>query len=318
MGFTLISIIVFSIFTVVCSAEDSTIGESGIYIFRPTANIITEWGPGSGSGYTEVDDITPDETSSYIGTSVNGKMDVYSITLQTVVGLKNITVFSRFITDFIGSKFCLLLYEKTNSIISYSPSIQLSKTGSWQTISYTWEINPFTGIVWNESDIYNLGIGICAEYCDHYGAVFCTQAYLEVAYFIPDPSDDDDNENPPEDEDENPSDDEVPTIEKLIEQVMLLNIPKRLKDRLISVLKKGNRFLNKNKLRNVINGLDAFIKLINRFQKRDKITEAEATQLTNTAKQIIDDFKENFNSKKIKVRNTQKIKVGSKGQLERS
>jgi hypothetical protein len=319
MGFTLVIILLVSIFTVVCSAEITSASESGINIFRPTGNIITEWGPGSGTGYSEVDDDVPDETGSYIGTSVNGKMDIYSITSQTITGLKNVTVFSRFITDFIGSKFCLLLYDETSSSISYSTPIQLSKTGTWQTISYTWETNPFTTEIWNESDINNLGIGICADYCDHYGAVFCTQTYLEVAYFIPDPPDDDgDNETPPpDDNDTNSSDDEDPTIEGLIEQVMLLNIPKRLKRRLISKLKRAIKFLNRDKLRRAINRLNAFIRLVNRLIKRDKLTETEATKLTELANQIIDNLWENLDADNIKVKCSQRFKTKVKNYLRK-
>jgi len=313
MGFTLICILMLSIFTVVCSAENSMTGEGGIVIFKPIGNVIVEWGPGSGSGYTEVDDDVPDETGTYVGTSVNGKTDVYSITPQTILGINNVTVFGRFITDFIGSKFLLLLYENPTSSFSYSPSIQLSKTGSWQTISYTWEMNPFTGLVWNESDIYSLSIGICAEYCESYGAVFCTQVYAEVEYSTSDPPNDNgDDEDPPEDDDTNPPEEDEPTIEKLIEQVMLLNLSKRFEKRLINKLKNAIRFLNKNKLKAVINKLESFIKIINRFQKKDKITETEASNLINLANQIVEDFNEDLNNSKKKFRYTHKVKYATK------
>lgn len=273
----LASILMLSIFTVVCSAENSTASETGLYIFRPAGDIITQWGPGSGSGYTEVDDITPDETSTYIGTWINGKMDVYSIIPQTVSGIKNITVYGRFITDFVDSKFCLLIYKKSTGSISYSTPIQLTTTGSWQTIYYTWETNPFTGLDWNENDIDDLGIGICADYCAYYGAVFCTQVYLETG--ISDPN------NPEEPGD--PSDEE--DLEDIIEDVEEMELHKGLKKRLISKLEKILIILEEGRLKAAIKKLMVVIKQVE-AQIGKKITVENADKLIASINYVIDDL----------------------------
>jgi hypothetical protein len=302
--------------TIIISVETSIAAESGINIFRPTGNIIVEWGPGTGSGYTQVDDITPDGTSTYIGTSLNDKKDVYSITSQPISGVRNLTVYGRFITDFIGSKFSLILYKKSTTNYSYSTPTQLSRTGTWETISYTWDTNPFTGANWTDADIEDIGIGICADYCDRNSAIFCTQVYLEVGYFIPDPPSDDD-ETPPPDDDTNSSDDEEPTIEQLIEQVMLLNLPKRIERRLISKLEKAIKFLNKGRVRLAINRLKAFIRLVERLERRDKITEEDANQLTGTAQQIIDNLRDEIDNNKIKVKVAKTVKNLAKKYLNK-
>lgn len=268
--------------TIIITVDSAIAAESGINIFRPTENIIVEWGPGTGSGYTQVDDATPDGTSTYIGTSINGKKDVYSITSQPITGVKNFTVYGRFITDFVGSKFTLILYKKSTTIYIYSTPIQLSRSGTWETISYTWETNPFTETNWTDNDIDDIGIGICADYCDRGSAVFCTQVYLEVAYFIPDP----------------PSNGDDPAIDELMDFIDELNLPKGLKKSLSSKLKTAIISLNKNRLNAVMNKIEAFMKQVG-AQSGNKLSNELAGQLFDFAQPIVDNLRDEIASNKF-------------------
>ena len=281
-------------FNVIFIASPPVLGETvdGVSVFRPTGNIVNEWVPGTGTGYTEIDEEAADGTQTYIGTSIDGRKDIYSFTADAIAGVKSVTVFGRFITDFRGSTFSLVLYDTSGGSIVYSTPAQLTDSGRWYTISHTWELNPFTGQEWNDEEIQFLGFGICADYCDRGSAVFCTQAYIEIAYTTsePQPPDDSDQDPPPSD-DTNSSDDEEPTIEQLIEQVMLLNIPKRLKRRLVRILNRAIKFLNRDRIRWVIRILNSFIRTVKRFDRRNKLTDEDANRLIDMAQRIIDNLK---------------------------
>lgn len=157
--------------------EDNQIG-----VLRPIGDIINEWVPGSGTGYTEVDEEQADETKTYIGTSINGGKDVYEVNSLELGEIEKITVYGRFITDFTDSRFKLLVYNKDTGEFNFSDQIQLRKRGGWETVSQVWEKNPFTKQKWTEEDLDKIGIGICADYCQYSAAVFCTQVYAEVIY----------------------------------------------------------------------------------------------------------------------------------------
>ncbi|UCH71550.1 MAG: hypothetical protein JSW62_03905 [Thermoplasmatales archaeon] len=259
--------------------------ESGVYVLRPTGDIITEWVPGSGIGYTEIDDEIPDETKTYIGTSINGRKDVYSLAKEGEINeIKNVKVYGRFITDFINSKFCLILYETQTSSIVYSNPIQLTASGRWYTISYVWEANPFTGLIWDDDDITTLGIGICLEYCDRGIAVFCTQVYAEVEYGNQAPSDQDGDDN----DSGNNGDDNLPqdTPENLIEKIEELGLKKGLKNSLVTKLKNAIKLKNKNQINAAENLIQAFIKEI-KAQYGKRIIEEKAEILIDIAQNIV-------------------------------
>jgi len=292
-----IALLLVSILLVTIILPISTAADSGVYIFRPSGDIVTEWGPGSGSGYTEVDDETPDETSTYIGTGFDGEKDVYSIysiDSYTVVGVKNVTVYGRFITDSISSIFNLILYKKSTDSYSYSPPIQLSRRGYWETISYTWEMNPFTVADWMDNDISDLGIGICAEYCGK-SAVFCTQVYMEVAYSLSDPPVD-------------------ASIGEIIDSICETELSVGLKNSFIYKLKGAINSLNKNRLNAVINKIEAFINHIE-AQSGKKLSDDVADQLIVIAQQIIDNLKGEMETNNIYANSFQVVKAMSKNCL---
>lgn len=264
----LISTIVFSSLSTIVSSE----GLTETYIFQPTGNIIIGWGPGTGSGYTQIDDLTPDGTSTYVGTSFNRTVDAYSFTPEYLSEISYVTVYGRFITDFIGSRFCLVLYQKSTEYYISSPPIQLSKSGEWVTISYSWEVNPFTGQEWTYEDIIDLGIGICADYCDRGSAVFCTQVYLEIGAFTADSSDSDTTNN----DDNVPPDDgisEIFDIDDLIENLGQINLNKGVYNSFISKLENAKKSIEKGKINTALNQLNAFMKEVD--AKADKIISAK-------------------------------------------
>jgi hypothetical protein len=282
-------------FSVIFIAGPSVLGETvdGVSVFRPTDDIVNEWGPGTGTGYTEVDEEVADGTQTYIGTSIDGRKDIYSFNVETISGVKSVTVFARFITDFKGSMFSLILYDSSAGSIFYSTPVKLPGSGKWYTISYNWELNPFTGQDWKDEDVQFLGFGICADYCDRGSAVFCTQVCLEISYETsePQPPDDGDDQDPPPVNDTNSSDDEELTIEQLIEEVMLLNIPKRLKRRLVRILNRAIKFFNRDRIKRVIQILNSFIRNVKRFDRRNKLTDEDANRLIDMTQKIIYNLK---------------------------
>lgn len=292
--YLLVYILISTTFTIILSsatAIDSIEGNSVIYTFRPTGDIVLEWVPGSGRGYTEVDDEIPDETKTYISTSFNGRKDLYFITPLAISEIKNVTVYGRFITDFIGSRFSVLIYEKSTSSIEYSTPIQLSGKGKWETTSHTWETNPFTGMGWNDSDVADLGIGILADYCDQGSAVFCTQVYAEVACSNLDPPDQDDSDNDTGDDDggddptpETPPDEENPN--NFMEKIEEMDLHKGLKKSLTSKLKNAVKSLDKNRLNAAENKIGAFINHV-RAQNGKKLTYQKGIILIDISKGLI-------------------------------
>ena len=263
-------IVLIMIVTLFFSSLSTIVSSEGLtetYIFQPTGNIVIGWGPGTGSGYTEVDDVTPDDTITYVGTSFDGTVDAYSFTPEYLSEILNVTIYGSFITDFIGSRFCLVLYQKSTEYYISSPPIQLSKSGEWVTISYTWEVNPFTGQNWTYEDIIDLGIGICADYCDRGSAVFCTQVYLEIGAYIPDiPDDGTDGETGTKDDDESSNNagpeglPEIVDIDDLIEILGLINLNKEVENSFISKLENTKKSIEKGNINAALNQLNAFIK----------------------------------------------------------
>jgi hypothetical protein len=143
--------------------------------------------------------------------------------------------------------------------------MQLSKSGEWVTISYTWEVNPFTGQEWTYEDILDLGIGICIYYCDRGSAVFCTQVYLEIGEFIADIHDEGTDDDTGNNDGEEPADEDVPEtvdIDDLIKRLGQINLNKGVANSFISKLENAKKSIEKGNIDAALNQLNAFMKEI--------------------------------------------------------
>ncbi|MBW2559508.1 MAG: hypothetical protein JRE40_01500 [Deltaproteobacteria bacterium] len=141
--------------------------------------------------YTDVDDVTADDSSSFIRTG-DSSTEVYdrfgkpSFTLPSGKKIAFIRVVCRGYTEYgstttrqasfrfgvyIGTSYYMSSYKKTNL--------------AWKTYSQIWARNPATGNAWTETDINNLQIAVGAKsYYDSSWAMwqwaYITQIYLEV------------------------------------------------------------------------------------------------------------------------------------------
>lgn len=247
------------------SEEDIEEEQVEVCVLRPTGNIINEWIPGSGTGFTEVDDYITDETKTYIGTSINGNKDVYDINPPDLGKIIQLTVYGRFITDFPSSSFKLLLYNENTEEISFSEPMSLRGRGSWETISNIWLLNPFTGKEWLDEDLDSIGIGICADYCQYGAAVFCTQVYVEIEYTS------------------------IITIDDLIDSIEEININWRVKWRLKIKLGIAQFLINRDIDNAAIRILERFIHQVDRLNGR-RIEPEDAANLINSTEQIIENI----------------------------
>ncbi len=249
------------------SEEPEEDEEIKVCVLRPTGDITNEWIPGSGSGYTEVDEQKPDETNTYIGTSKDGGKDVYEIKPSDLGKIEKITVYGRFITDFPESRFKLLLYNKDTNEYNFSESINLRKRGKWETISFVWEKNPFTNQEWTNEDLDKIGVGIYADYCQYGTAVFCTQVYVEIEYTS------------------------IVTIDDLIDSIEEININWRVKWRLKIKLRIAQFLINRDIDNAAIRILERFIHQVDRLNGRI-IETKDATNLINSAEQVIENIED--------------------------
>jgi hypothetical protein len=236
-----------------------------VCVLRPTGDIITEWIPGSGTGYSEVDEEKADDTTTYIGTSTDGAKDVYEINPSDFGKIEKITVYGRFITDFPSSSFKLLLYNENSEEISFSEPIELRKRGSWETASHTWELNPFTEQKWLDEDLESIGIGICADYCHYGAAVFCTQVYIEIIY------------------------QSIATIDDLIDSLEEMNLNWRIEWRLKIKLRIAEFLIDRDIDNAAIRILENFIHQVERLNER-RIEPEDAAILISKAEQVIENI----------------------------
>jgi hypothetical protein len=157
-----------------------------IYTFRPNANgddieLIAE---GDTTNWRCVDDVTPDEETTVVKTSISGwKHDLYNIPNHTSESEKidKIIVYVRAKSRYTGSARTRAII-KISGIIYYGTAYNLNST--WTYYSHEWTTNPFTGSTWIWPQIDDLQIGV-----DLYESTsderYCTQVYVEVVCSAP-------------------------------------------------------------------------------------------------------------------------------------
>jgi hypothetical protein len=139
-----------------------------------------------GSNYQRVDDITSDNSTTYVYRSGSGSaLDLYNITNKgDVVGTVNsVTIFAKARASS-TSDMRLQIYCRTHGTNYYATSVTLPSGGAWNTYSKSWLTNPNTGAAWTWQEINDLQIGE-KLYDDGTGQAECTQVYTEVNYTVP-------------------------------------------------------------------------------------------------------------------------------------
>ena len=142
--------------------------------------------PASGAHWDKVDDVTPDEDATYVGTSDDSSTAVYRdlYNLPAVSGsvaINFITVYARARRSVAGSSYALGLDIRIGGI-TYSSGMK-TINDSYADNSQVWETNPNTGAPWTWDDIDSLQIGCRLRTGDGAQPLYtrCTQVWVEIA-----------------------------------------------------------------------------------------------------------------------------------------
>jgi hypothetical protein len=170
-------------------------GDTATVIIRPNAaGDKTEWPrqyPTTGYHWDKVDDVTPDEDTTYISipyTTSLPKVDLYNLENVTVSDIVSVTVYFRHKGDQYTSPRCYAGI-KTYTVEVYGKKETSGTT--YVTSSYTWLLNPYTNQPWTTEEVNSLqaGVkGVRGQYFDpdlgeiYYDSTYCTQVYVEVEY----------------------------------------------------------------------------------------------------------------------------------------
>jgi hypothetical protein len=147
--------------------------------------------PSSGAHWDKVDEVTPDDFSTYVYRGYTGETgyyyDLYNLTDFTEVAAINyIKVWVRCRADgggYAGIKI------KTGGSEYLAGVTDISYPVQWYNISYQWNTNPKTSVAWATSDLSSLQVGPYL-YMDApgYSTISCTQTKVEVNYTLIVPS----------------------------------------------------------------------------------------------------------------------------------
>ena len=119
----------------------------------------------------------------YLGSVLAWKEDTYNIELLPHVGsVAQVTVFYRARRSVSGGTSYAKPCVKTGGFTHYGNTTSFSST-TWRLISYTWILNPQTGLSWTWADVDNLKIGI--SFYTQAFSMRCSQMYAIVEYTPP-------------------------------------------------------------------------------------------------------------------------------------
>ncbi len=165
---------------------DYASGTPATETLRPTADG-DETGieyPASPPHWTEVDDVTPDDDSTYVSTeSWLYEEDLYEINDHTAgQGTINyVTVYMVGKEESDQSPNNAYIHIKTNGVEYNGPQVDFPAT-SYGTYSYQWNTNPSTNTTWtwSEIDALQIGVGLTRAKANQWSRV--TQVYAVVNY----------------------------------------------------------------------------------------------------------------------------------------
>lgn len=137
--------------------------------------------PDSGEHWDKVDDVTPDDLSTYVLDNTSGARDLYNLPAPSGVGtINSIQIYFRVWTSS-GFTAYATPSLKSNSTVTDGTEITLS--GGWENHSEQWSTNPADSESWEWDDISTLQIGIVLRRGN--GNAACTQLYVEIDYTPP-------------------------------------------------------------------------------------------------------------------------------------
>jgi len=139
--------------------------------------------PASGYNWDKVDEVDPDDFSTYVYISETDEAsyDLYNIQNKpsAVVGtINSVKVYVRTLGDETAPEEAI--YIRTHEII-YSGEY-VAQQHSWKLKSYIWNVNPNTELSWTWDEINALQIGIYLQPPVCYLHSYCTQVYVEIDY----------------------------------------------------------------------------------------------------------------------------------------
>lgn len=149
----------------------------------PNGNSVTSgWGAEGGPSYTSVDDPvgSPDDGATKVySPTIN---DLFSVTLAdsalTTETVNSVTARIRiFSLDPITNT--VQTYLTVGGTDYFSSTITIDTNSSYLDRSYTWSVNPATGLAWTTTELDSIILGIKKI---NSAGMRCTQMYLEVDY----------------------------------------------------------------------------------------------------------------------------------------
>jgi hypothetical protein len=161
-------------------------GTANLETLRPDAagdeTAVLSQSPFSGAHYDKVDDVTPDDSNTYIYTgSTSYQRDLYGLPDHTAAGTINgVTVWFRFYSPGFYHTTYARASIKTNGTVY--DGTERSVSSGWENDSQTWTINPSTGADWTWDEIDELQAGVSLRTSSYSDPVRCTQVYVEVDY----------------------------------------------------------------------------------------------------------------------------------------
>ena len=142
------------------------------------ANLVSS---GCSSNYQCVDEVTADESTSYVGRWANSyRTDVYTLEdpASPTGTISSVAVYNRVLKTKNNGNVMPTLYTGSTE---YNGTAQ-SLTGSYADYSRQWTVNPNTGVAWTWSDISGLEAGVRLRGQNGTWPAYCTQVWIEVTY----------------------------------------------------------------------------------------------------------------------------------------
>jgi hypothetical protein len=143
--------------------------------------------PNSTAHWDKVDDVTPDDSTTYVETSsATYVRDLYAMQNHSVGEgiIDSVTIYFRIIlSDFVPYIVYAKPSQKSGATVTDGTEVAQGNTGiTWQTHSQKYTTNPATSAAYTWAEIDSLEVGVSLKTDGAYG--LCTQVYIEVAYHV--------------------------------------------------------------------------------------------------------------------------------------
>lgn len=138
--------------------NNSWVGRGGIWpVYVTGAGDLAQFTPSAGANYECVDDVPPDDDTSYVSSDTEGHQDSYTITVPEVSGgVTAFTLWHYAKLDEAGAG--NITQQLRKSSVDYDGDVKGLDT-SYAYKSHTWETNPATGEPWTLADLETFYVG---------------------------------------------------------------------------------------------------------------------------------------------------------------